>query len=66
MVLGIRAAELGDEGSDFVEQHDAFLFRFGSESVGAGNPELPKAEAAVEVFGSCLSLSGGKGCAVTR
>lgn len=66
MVLGIRVADLGDEGSDFVEEHDAFLFRFGSESVGAGNRESPKAEAAVEVFGSCLSMSGGKGRAVTR
>ena len=51
---------------DVVEECDDFLGRFGSESVGAGNPELPKAEAAVEVFGSCLSLSGGKGRAVTR
>ena len=46
MVLGMRVADLGNEGSDFVEVHDAFLFRFGSESVGAGNSEPPKAEAA--------------------
>ena len=45
MVLGMRVADLGDEGSDFVEERDPFLFRFGSESVGAGNSEPPKAEA---------------------
>ena len=56
--FGVHASESrgtlleGVADFDLVEECDDFLGRFGSESVGPGDREPPKADTAVDVIGS--------------